>query len=356
MKIYKILDKTKAALIWAFIGTILCLLLIFPTECRNGFTNGIFLCLQVLIPSLFPFMLLSGFVTKSGIITRIPNCITKAFSSIFGISPYGVAVISLSLIGGYPVGAVAIKALHKENLLDDKDCEKLIMFCVSAGPGFLVTYIGAAMTRNLKLGYILLSSQIFSVVITGIIARFTINTDSRKTTQCKVSKAPIRVREALVYCVDNAIRAATQMCVLVMIFSGICEIFITLIESNPSLIWITALLEISNGIKFMAESYPTPLMAFVCGFGGICVHFQIFTQLSSVKFSKCNFYIFRILQGLICAGITFLLTKLFPISQSVFSTIENGKPQLYTSYVGCIFLVLTCLAFIVCVRQKRYNS
>lgn len=353
MKIYKILSKTKVAILWATVGTVLCILLIFPTECRNGLTNGVFLCLQVLIPSLFPFMLLGGFVAKSGIITRIPRFVVKTICNIFAIPPCGVAVISLSLIGGYPVGAVTIRTLYKDGLLKDKDCEKLIMFCVSAGPGFLVTYIGAAMTRNLRLGYILLVSQILSVIILGIIARFTINSEY-KTQSENLTKLPIKVKEALVYCVDNAIRTCAQMCVLVMIFSGICEIYVTLIKENPSLMWITALLEISNGIKFMAESYPTALIAFVCGFGGICVHLQIFVQLSEIRYSKCNFYIFRILQGLICAGTAFVLTKIFPISKSVFSTIKDGKAQLYTTSAGCIFLVITCIAFIICVRQKRY--
>ena len=356
MKIYKILSKTKAALVWAFTGTVLCILLIFPSECRNGLTNGIFLCLQVLIPSLFPFMLLSGFVTKSGIITRIPNFMGRIFSKIFKVSPYGIAVFSLSLIGGYPVGAVTIKALHKGGLLDDKDCEKLVMFCISAGPGFLVTYIGAVMTRNLRLGYILLAAQILSVVATGLIARFTINVDKAPPLPRNIQKAPLKTKEALVYCVDNAIRACTQMCVLVMIFSGICEIYITLVKESNSLVWITALLEISNGIKFIAGKYPTTLIAFVCGFGGICVHLQIFSLLSDINFSKCNFYIFRILQGLTCAGVTYILVKIFPLTQSVFSTITKGSAELYTSSVGCIFLVLTCVAFIVCIKQKRYNT
>ena len=104
MKIYKTFGKIKAALLWAFIGTVLAVLLIFPTECRNGVTNGVFLCLQVLIPSLFPFMLLAGFVAKSGIITRIPKTLINVICNTFGMPPCGIAVLSLSLIGGYPVG------------------------------------------------------------------------------------------------------------------------------------------------------------------------------------------------------------------------------------------------------------
>jgi len=226
------------------------------------------------------------------------------------------------------------------------------MFCVGAGPGFLVTYIGAAMTRSIKTGYILLTSQIISFVLLGILARFTIHEDSELIEHYK-NNCSVSPSHSLPKSIENAIKNSSVMCALVVIFGSVCEIYITLCKSNPAFIWMTSLMEITNGIKFITGFYPIPLISFVCGFGGICVHLQIFSLLRELNINKCNFYIFRIIQGILCAAITKLLLKLFPVSQSVFSTVSNPKPQLYTTTIGCIFLIFVCIAFIICIKQKK---
>ncbi len=353
MRIYKLILKPKIALLWTTVLLSLALLLIFPTECRNGGTNGVFLCLQVLIPSLFPFMIISSFVAKSGLAYKTPKFIDKLINSVFKLPSCAFAPILLSIIGGYPVGAATIKELYCESRLTKSQSERMAMFCVSAGPGFLLTYIGTVMTRNLRLGYILLASQILSLIILGIIARFTINPLENETTHAKKNMTHYKAGEALVYSIETAIKTSVSMCALIVIFSSVSEIFITLCNKNTSLIWITSLIEITNGIKIISSGYPAIVLAFVCGFGGFCVHFQIFVQLKEIRINKCNFYIFRLFQGTLCALITSLFIKIFPITKTVFSTIEKAETKFYTTSVGCIFLILLCVAFIICSKQKR---
>ena len=353
MRIYKLLNKSKILLLWAITGMCISLLLIFPGEIRNGASNGIFLCLQVLIPSLFLFMILAGFIVKSGLANRIPEFFGKGLGQLFGLPPVCSSVIFLSLLGGYPVGAAIIDNLYKKGALSNKESEKMCMFCVCAGPGFLVTYIGAVMTRNLRLGYILLCSQIISLIISGIIARFSIHPRCTQVNSSFKGKEPIIIKEALVSSVADAISSCVRMCALVVIFSSLSEVYITLCKGNSALIWITALIEVTNGIKYIADGYPTVLIAFVCGFGGLCVHLQIFDLLRDIKFSKCNFYIYRILQGLLCSITTYILLKFYPITESVFSTIKSGQTKVYTTSVGCIILIATCVIFLICIREKK---
>lgn len=352
MRIYKLLNKSKIAGLWILILLTLAILLIFPSQCRNGATNGVFLCLQVLIPSLFPFMILSSFISKSGIATHLPKFLTRLASRTFGLPDCALTIILLSLVGGYPVGAQTIKEMYKQKMLTKAQAERMSMFCVASGPGFLLTYIGAVMTRNLRLGYILLVSQILSTVLLGLTARFTINPSETYRTESQLNTVKFNIKEALVYSVESAIKSSTSMCALVVIFSSISEIFCSLCVKK-SFLWLTSLIEITNGIKNLADSYPAPLISFACGFGGLCVHFQIFTQLSEIKINKCNFYIFRISQGLICAGLTAILTKIFPLTKEVFSTINAGKTEFYTTSIGCVCLILLCVSFIICIRPKR---
>ncbi|QNK41638.1 hypothetical protein [Caproicibacter fermentans] len=61
--------KTGALLLAAL--TAACALLIFPVQAAQGAKNGIGYCLEVLVPSLYPFMVLSVFIVKSGLSRKI---------------------------------------------------------------------------------------------------------------------------------------------------------------------------------------------------------------------------------------------------------------------------------------------
>ncbi len=355
MRIYKLVSKKKAALVWLITGLVLCTLLAFPTQCRNGAANGLFLCIQVLIPSLLPFMILSSFMVNSGILCRMPKLTGFISNKVFGLPKSAFGVILLSLIGGYPVGATGIKSLYKEGYITEKQAERMAMFCVSAGPGFLVTYIGAAMTRQVRAGYIMLVSQIISGIILGFISKITIkDTDKKLDTPKKA--VTLNIRSALVTSVNEGIISALKMSTLVILFGSVAEIFLYFTTNTPQLSPMVALLEITNGIKVTADRYSFELISFLCGFGGLCVHFQVFQQLEGISVSKGLFYIFRILQGFLCSILTKILLYFFPVTQEVLSTVSNAKPAFQTGIIGCVFLFITCAGFMISVKSMNLSS
>ncbi|MBQ4568611.1 MAG: hypothetical protein IJA62_00915 [Ruminococcus sp.] len=352
MRIYKIFNKTKAALIWVLVCVSLATLLIFPKECRNGGTNGAYLCIQVLIPSLFPFMVLSSFITESGLSAHLPQWMNKATMFIFNLPGCCTLTILLSLVGGYPVGASGIKSLWKQKMITKDQAKRMALFCVAAGPGFLVTYIGAVMTRNLKTGYILLVSQIVSVLILGILTGLSAKREET-INPCSNAQIEIAPARAIIPSVTKAINSCALMCALVVIFSSASEVLITLIKDNPSVKWIVAMFEITNGVKILAQGYPTALLSAACGFGGLCVHFQVLSQLRGLGISKLVFFIFRILQSILCGACTYILLKFFPVSQTVFSTVENAQSKMNNTTAGCIVLVICCCAFLISLKGAK---
>lgn len=352
MRIYKLLNKRKIMILWLFTGLILGTLLIFPAQCRNGAANGMFLCIQVLVPSLFPFMILSSFLVNSGILCRVPKVLHRISTLLFGLDGVCFGVVVLSVIGGYPIGASGIKSLYKNGHITTRQAERMSMFCVSAGPGFLVTYIGAAMTRQPRTGYILLVSQIISVVILGIFSKIFVK-DSNNTNITSVCKNNIQIKASLVEAVNDAINSALKMCAMVIIFGSIAEIYIYFANNNSSLIPFVSILEISNGIKLTADKYPLTLISAFCGFGGLCVHFQVFEQLEGIKFSKSLFFTFRLIQALLCSLLTKLLLLFFPVTRSVISTVSNAKPEFSSTVIGCIFLLIACMGFLISVKSIK---
>ncbi len=355
MRIYKLISKVKFSLIWLFVCISLATLLIFPKECRNGGTNGTYLCIQVLIPSLFPFMVLSSFIVESGLVKVMPKWMGRAVEIVFRLPGCSVCVILLSLVGGYPVGATGIKSLWKQKLITDKQAKRMGLFCVASGPGFLVTYIGAVMTRSLRTGYILLISQTVSVLILGIFSG--IFTDKIKVTESNFKKkSKVKTATALIPSVNNAIKSCTMMCALVVLFSAASEVLITLIKDDPSVRWIVALFEITNGVKILTQGYPTVMLSAACGFGGLCVHFQALSALRGIGISKALFMLFRVLQGILSGICTYILLKFFPVSQAVFSTVEKAQGKLDNTTAGCFVLILCCCAFLISLKNISSNK
>ncbi len=350
MRIYKTLNKRKILFMWLLSGIALAVLLIFPTQCRAGAANGIFLCIQVLIPSLFPFMVLSSFIVTSGMASKLPNFAQKLTKAVFNLPKESFAVILLSLTGGYPVGAKGINSLYKEGKISLKEAEQMSLFCVASGPGFLVTYLGCSMLRSPQTGYILLLSQIFSFVILGIFSKYAVK--NKDSSRLVFSEETENYEEnALVTSVREAISSCGYMCALVVLFGAICEIYLYITETTPNLRWITAVLEITNGTKILSEGYSVLLMSAMCGFGGLCVHFQIYALLGDIKISKIKFFIFRITQALLNTLFTYLLLRLFPKTTEVFSTVEKSSPALNKGITGCVFLIICCVVFLLSLKE-----
>ena len=354
MKVYKTMTKKNAACIWSITGIALALLMIFPRECRVGAENGVFLCIQVLIPSLFPFMILSDFIVKTGVTSTIPKCMEKPTQFIFGLPKDSCAVILLSLTGGYPVGAKTISCMYKDKIITLAQAKKMSLFCVASGPGFLITFVGCSMLSDKTLGYILLMSQIISFIISGVIAKWIIKEDTK--IQCLETKPEnLSIGEALVKSVLSSIKSCAYMCALVILFGAICEIYIKITTGFPNLIWVTSLIEITNGVKFLSQGYSPVIISAMCGFSGLCVHFQIFSLLQEISIPKVTFYLFRILQGILNGTFTYILLLIFPRKEAVFSTVSKVTPDLNKGITGCAFLIICCVIFLISINDKRQH-
>ena len=95
----------KIFLILLAAGALCTGILLYPQSSAQGARDGLTLCAGVVIPSLFPFVVLACFLTNSG----LGELISRPFSPITRYilklpSSCGCAVI-MSMLGGYPVGA-----------------------------------------------------------------------------------------------------------------------------------------------------------------------------------------------------------------------------------------------------------
>lgn len=313
----------------------------YSKVCSKGVTNGLTLCITTLVPSLFIFMVIASFISFGELSELIGKPFGYITNKIFGLPKICASTIILSLIGGYPVGARCTQSLYESNKINLYQAKKLSLIAVSSGPGFVINFVGCSLFNNKKAGIILFVSQLVGYFFVALLAGKLVKTKSEDAT-LESSK-----NSGFVETVEQACKATINMCAMVILFSAILSITNEIFK-NSSLISdiLSAVLEITTACNQLYTKYPLYVISALIGFGGICVHAQVFSALKEIKPNKPLFFLLRIIQGITAGVTTYILLILFPVSIEVFSNTEKTITATGTSVTGSIALILTAVCFL----------
>ena len=130
----------------------------------SGCREGVTLCLNVVIPSLFPFFVLSVPLTQCLCGVRAP--IASALFRGLGVPSGCEGILLVGLLGGYPMGAQSVETAWRSGCLDRKSAERMLAFTSFAGPSFLFGMTAACFPGK---GYIWLlwAVHILSAILIG---------------------------------------------------------------------------------------------------------------------------------------------------------------------------------------------
>lgn len=359
-------SKTK---LYALLMSLLffILLLIFPAQSSQGALQGIKLCTDTLLPSLFPFMFVSS-LFSSGVSQRGRHkFLDNFFTRLLGINFSCVQALLLAAFGGYPVGAVTVNNLYKKGILTENQAIRMVYIAFGSGMGFLISYIGANLLSSRNTGLMLFAAQLVTILFMVFIGRiFLRNPKTEKnftlSEPIEQNRSNIDREEKSVFSVIfqsslSAGKSAFNMCLIVVLFSSLSGIISPLLSYNSFLRDnFLALWEVSNGVKNFASVAPLWFLGFITGFGGICVHVQVYFAAKDISFSKSLFFIFRVIQGVINGCVIYVMTLFFPLQEQtadVFSSItEKPLPTAAESPLKFIILILVCFCFLFSLGQK----
>ena len=310
-----------------------------------GVKNGINLCLETVIPSLFVFMVIAEFVSRTELL-EVLFLPLRFIPSLFRLPGECVSVFALSLLGGYPMGAQMISNLVKSKRISPKEGEILLCSSVNCSPSFMVGAVGIGVFKNPQLGFVLYLSQVVAAVITGIVAGFFVRKEERKT---KVELTDTKTNYAQNF-VDSVLysgKAMLTICSFVILFS----VLLAFMQKIKGFEFLAGLTEVSVGCSMLrGKSFKTALFlsAFYTSFGGICVFSQIksFLNKSGVKMRK--FFISRILYVALSIAFSFYGVRFVDTSESVFSNVGKVLPSGGgNSALASVFLILLCFMLLI---------
>lgn len=336
----------------AFCSLLSVLLIAFSQSGRDGAAVGAEICARVLVPSLFPFMAVSGLFIKTGVCAAAGQRVGNISRAIFGVSGALAPVILLSLIGGYPVGARGIRQLYEQGEISEREAKKTALFAVCAGPGFLLNFVGMSLYGSMTVGLVLLAAGIASSVIIGIAINIFDRYRNNYISNKEIFSSPLPFSRSLTEAVTEAAGGMFAVCAMVVFFSAFTEIFRTILPEGAAADFIFSLLEISASAVRLSECMPIEAVAFALGFGGICVHFQIFAALGGIKVNKPLFFFIRILQGLLTAALTKAGAALFFGNIEVFSTSVPANAGVFGgSALSATALIAVAVCFLLTLKK-----
>ena len=321
----------------------LLLILLFPTQARNGASNGLLLWFNVLLPTLLPFMILSDLIRRLHIVDKLCNHI----SSRTGRNLYFLYPLLLGLLCGLPLGAKLTAESVRSGQLSRKQGEFLLTVCNNSSIMFLVGYVAEIQLQRPELiGFFLffipLSSLLAAILQTAFSTFYATLSDTlqqpntiphaqlpgthptviahslktlphRTTVAYSLSPTFTTPSSSFITTVSNSIMDSftviTQVGGFVILFSVLSE-FVLLINS-PLTLPLVAALEITIGIRTVCASTLSPttmviLSAAAVSFTGLSGIAQTACMLSGTGLSLVRYIISRILSAILIS-LLFLL-------------------------------------------------
>lgn len=309
------------------LGGFALLLFSFPQESAEAARKGVRLCLDLIIPSLFPFFVLSSLVISTGLAGWLSQPLEKPMSLLFGVGRQGASLLVLGAVGGYPVGARTLAQMIARGDVSHQEARGLCLFCNNCGPAFFIGVVGGELFGSREVGFLLWGTHLLAALIVGLFCR----SPQRQTLQKTVSFSPLSVQ--LPEAVRGAFQSTLNVCSYVILFSVITGLLTCshLLPTSPlgrSL--CVGFLEISTGITSLGEAVASPaalpLAAFLLGWGGCSVHCQTLPHWREAGLPMTPYLLAKFCQGLLAAGLTLLFLRFSPLSLPVMAPVELTTP------------------------------
>lgn len=320
-------------------------LLIFSEETMALASKGLLIWYQKMIPSLFPFMVLSGFLVKSGLANRFSGLLRPVLGLLFPSSGSMLYAIFMGFLCGFPMGAKVVADLLENGQINGKQGQYLLAFCNNIGPLYMLGYVLPLFkVENMTLMLLIMYGVplIYGSVLQHLPC-YKKNLSFRKEAlyplpggkhssaiRCSGKQYPPSSPNYLTSFREALENALTQITLL-----GGCMVFFNCLQIYPGMMrWIfplelqefyqqylyaplCCLMEIGGGLKIMAEQagnnmHPDRLaitsslfLSFVT-FGGLSCIMQTLFILKSTGLSVGNYLKHKLLQTLLVLMLSFL--------------------------------------------------
>ncbi|MBS5786483.1 MAG: sporulation integral membrane protein YlbJ [Clostridioides difficile] len=344
------MNKRKIFLFLAPACVVLVLIIgivVYPVESIAAAKEGIDIWLDILVPSLLPFIVGASLIVDLKVIDIIGFIINPITKFIFNVSGKSALVFAISTISGYPVGAKLASEFRAKEQISQTEAQRLVSFCSTSGPLFIIGSVGTGMFKDSALGYLMIICHYLGTITVGLLFRNygweslskskkSLRENIRSVVETKSSNGNFFVMFG--NAVYNGVNTLLTIGGFVIIFSvvfrvlflfNIIQIVSFIIHIPLSLFGITEELcnafisgffEITIGcnkisqVMSNSEHIKATLASFLIGFSGLSILSQCCTFLAKTDINIKLYISSKFLHGLFAAIFLFLLYPIFKTS------------------------------------------
>ena len=303
MGIFKF-SRKKIILAGVMISACCVLMVIFPSIALCSARKGISLWLSNVLPALLPFFICANFLQDIGVI--------RIFRS--GVFPFVMSVLS-----GYPMGAKIVGDLRREGEISQREAMRLMSFCSTSGPAFMVGAVGAGMLGSGMLGGIIAAAHYAGAFMNGLLYTRLLGRDETPAgvASCGASEAK-GLQESFTDAILLSFRSLGIVLAYIVLFMFVTDFLhmcggFSLIESMQMRVLAKGFFEMTVGCGAAAEcagaaeTVKCVMCAAIMSWGGLSVMGQTMSMLSGTGIPAGYLVISKITHSLFAAGAAFLI-------------------------------------------------
>ncbi len=277
----------------------------------TGATTGIHLILFTILPSIFPFLLITGMLSATNVMKYTGSLLYPVLHKVLGLSHAAGYVIVIGFFCGYPVASKVCSDLVQSGELTVNEGNYLLTFINNPSPSFIFSYLAGSILHNSFSSFKLAVSLYIPVILTALIInpfvrrRFKYtgqHSDKHKSDNC------LNFEKIM----DSSLITMIHISEYVLVFSILCE-FTKLIPCRIISIILSGLLEITNGthaagistMPYITRNYAVILFT---SLGGLSALLQVKSVIKNSSLSIKWYIIGKLLSSfitLICLQIVF---------------------------------------------------
>lgn len=307
------LKKTITCLLSCILFLLIALLLIFPAQSIVYSARGLELWFQKMIPSLFPFMVLSGMLVRLNLTDAVVRLFKPVLRPLFRVNDKCIYAIIIGFLCGFPMGAQVTATLYRDKLITKREAEYLLSFCNNIGPVYFLSF--ALPVLGISNALPALGGMYGIPLLYGIFLRYTNYSDiSMNPLSTHLTEPDIKLFiPTLDQVIMDSLGGITKLGGYMIVFNMLNLLPCFLIH-NPLLSACTScFLEISGGLSVMSQEYQFWGLIML-QFGGLSCLFQTYTMIKDTDLSILLYLKNKIIITVLCFFYYLVLTGISCVS------------------------------------------
>ncbi len=329
--------------------------------------DGLKVWWEIVFPALLPFFIGSELLMGLGVVNFMGVILEPLMRPLFNVPGAGSFVMAMGLASGYPIGAILTRQLRQKELCNRVEAERLLSFCNTADPLFMVGAVAIGMFSNAKLGAIIAIAHYVSSLLVGLCLRFYRRHEPASeqigehqgNMLVRALKELYRARkrdarplgQLLGDAVKNSVNSLLMIGGFIILFSVIMRMatvsglvalvgstingLLALFGLSPQLgnAAVSGIFEITIGCNVASQSV-APLMeqviltSAIIAWSGFSVHAQVAAIINDTDIRLGPYLLARILQAVLAGGVTWLLwDKLSLVTEHVIQPVFLQSQQ-----------------------------